>query len=47
MMERDFYNFAGTTEGDISLDLFVDKSKSAACIPDNLDSLIRKTRRMG
>lgn len=47
MMERDFYNFAGTTEGDISLDLSVDKSASAFYIPDNLEALIRKARRMG
>lgn len=51
MLERDFYSFAGTTEGDMSLDLSVDKSRSSSSsycfIPDNLEALIRKTRRMG
>ena len=49
MLERDFYSFAGTAEGEMSLDLSVDRSRSSSdCfVPDNLEALIRKTRRMG
>lgn len=51
MLEKDFYSFAGTTEGDMSLDLSLDRSGSSSSsycfIPDNIEALIRKTRRMG